>query len=174
MSFSRAHARRWAGNPGLKPAGGRHPLLPEPHATRLTRDVFRLSTRAAQTTYFFYNATLQRQKRQAIHAGLRRDEHRLRGPFASRREKTHSFGREKDVKSRAVAEADRVARTCMPAWTRRKYRVRKCPGSTLGVGHNLWDNTDVEGQLPELARVPAQERYRWAKPLWQVTGPMVR
>ena len=66
-------------------------LLPEAHATWLTRDVFRLSTRAAQTTYFFYNATLQHQKRQAIHAGLRRDEHQ--GSIHIPARETHSFGR---------------------------------------------------------------------------------
>jgi hypothetical protein len=66
-------------------------LLPEAHATRLTRDVFRLSTRAAQTTYFFYDATLQEQKRQAIHAGLRRDEHQ--GSIHIPARETHSFGR---------------------------------------------------------------------------------
>src|SRR4029077_13149648 len=106
-----------------KPAGGRHLLLPEAHATRPTRDVFRLSTRAAQTTYFFYDATLQEQKRQAIHAGLRHDEHRLRvhSHPGARNPLVRTRG---TVKSRAVAEGDRVARTCMLARIRRKYR---CP-----------------------------------------------
>jgi hypothetical protein len=57
------------------------------------------------------------------HAGLRHDEHRLRvhSHPGARNPLVRTRGR---VKSRAVAEGDRVARTCMLARIRRKYR---CP-----------------------------------------------